>query len=238
MNNLLIEIVRSLEETDLGFKGLLTITEKMENLIISISLNRVPENWVKLAYPSKRGLGSWLDNLWKRYDQYDQFKEDPINPAKVIMISRLFNPQSYLTAIKQIVAQKNQYELNKLYIATEVQKKSIEEVESAAKDGSYVFGFILEGARWDFALSLLDESRPKEMFNLMPVVYCKALIIAPEGKEDKTLYMCPVFKTEDRGPTYVFTAQLKTRYPPRKWILGGVAILMDVEGVSEELKRK
>lgn len=40
----------------------------MENLIVSISLNRVPENWIRLAYPSKRGLGSWLDNLWKRID--------------------------------------------------------------------------------------------------------------------------------------------------------------------------
>jgi len=69
-----------------------------------------------------------------------------------------------------------------------------------------VFGFIIEGARWDMALGVLDESRPKEMFNLMPVVYCKALLIPGEGKEDKTLYMCPVFKTEDRGPTYVFTA--------------------------------
>jgi dynein heavy chain len=36
----------------------------------------------------------------------------------------------------------------------------------------------------------------------------------------------------------VFLAQLKTRYPSRKWILAGVAILMDVEGVSEELKKK
>jgi len=27
--------------------------------------------------------------------------------------------------------------------------------------------------------------------------------------------MCPTYKTEDRGNTYVFTAQLKTRYPPR-----------------------
>lgn len=104
------------------------------------------------------------------------------------MVSRLFNPQSYLTAIKQIVAQKNQYELNKLYIATEVQKKSVEEIDSVAKDGSYVFGFILEGARWDLALGVLDESKPKEMFYLMPVIYCKALLVAPEGKEDKTLY--------------------------------------------------
>lgn len=50
--------------------------------------------------------------------------------------------------------------------------------------------------------------------------------------------MCPSYKTEDRGNTYVFTAQLKTRAPPRKWILAGVAIIMDVEGVSDEAGAK
>lgn len=68
----------------------------------------------------------------------------------------------------------------------------------------------------------------------MPVVYCKAMPVSIDGKEDKNLYMCPVYKTEDRGNTYVFTAQLKTRFAPRKWILAGVAIIMDVEGVSDE----
>jgi len=36
----------------------------------------------------------------------------------------------------------------------------------------------------------------------------------------------------------VFTAQLKTRAHPRKWILAGVAIIMDVEGLSDETKKK
>jgi dynein heavy chain len=77
------------------------------------------------------------------------------------------------------------------------------------------------------------------MFNLMPVVLCKALVLLNnEGKEDKSIYACPAYKTEDRGKTFVFLAQLKTRYAPRKWILAGVAILMDVEGVAEELKKK
>jgi dynein heavy chain len=40
----------------------------MENLITAISLNRVPPSWALLAYPSKRGLGSWLENLWKRIE--------------------------------------------------------------------------------------------------------------------------------------------------------------------------
>ena len=28
-------------------------------------------------------------------------------------------------------------------------------------------------------------------------------------------------------------AQLKTKLPPQKWILGGVAMILDVEGVSD-----
>lgn len=72
------------------------------------------------------------------------------------------------------------------------------------------------------------------MFSVLPVVYCKAQPIPGEGKEDKNLYICPTYKTEDRGGgTYVFPAQLKTRLPARKWILAGVAIILDVEGVSD-----
>ena len=44
------------------------------------------------------------------------------------------------------------------------------------------------------------------MFSSLPVVYCKAMPVPVEGKEDKTLYYCPTYKTEDRGNTYVFTA--------------------------------
>jgi dynein heavy chain len=57
-----------------------------------------------------------------------------------------------LTAVKQIIAQKNQYELNRLYIATDVTRKIVEEIDASAKEGSYVFGFVLEGARWDIQL--------------------------------------------------------------------------------------
>ena len=68
MNILLVEIVRTLEEIDQGFRGILTISEKMEQVIDSIALNRVPPYWVALAYPSKRGLASWLTNLVKRIE--------------------------------------------------------------------------------------------------------------------------------------------------------------------------
>jgi dynein heavy chain len=40
----------------------------MEVLINSITYNKVPVTWSKLAYPSKRGLASWLENMWKRLE--------------------------------------------------------------------------------------------------------------------------------------------------------------------------
>jgi len=96
-----------------------------------------------------------------------------------------------------------------------------------------VFGFQVEGARWDPSAGQLEESKPKKPFSVVPVVNCRATIAPPEGKEDKTLYQCPVYKTEARGATYVFTAQLKTKAPPQRWILAGVALILDVEGVSD-----
>jgi len=56
MTILLTEIARSIEEIDQGIKGLLTISEKMEQTMDALVVNRVPSVWSNLAYPSKRGL--------------------------------------------------------------------------------------------------------------------------------------------------------------------------------------
>lgn len=102
MNNLINEILRSLGECELAFKGELTMTDKMEALIDSIFMDRVPESWAKLAFPSTRGLGSWLDNLKHRLDQLNLWKEEPTQIPKVVFLNRLFNPNSFLTAIQQV----------------------------------------------------------------------------------------------------------------------------------------
>jgi len=67
----------------------------------------------------------------------------------------------------------------------------------------------------------------------VPVVNCRATVIAPVEKVDQNIFKCPVYKTENRGNTYVFTAQMKTKLPPQKWVLAGVALILDVEGVSD-----
>ena len=45
MNYLLVEMLKSLDDIDQGFKGILTISEKMETIIDAISFNRIPTAW-------------------------------------------------------------------------------------------------------------------------------------------------------------------------------------------------
>jgi dynein heavy chain len=47
-------------------------------------------------------------------------------------------------------------------------------------------------------------------------------------QELRNLYDCPVYKTRQRGPTYVWTFNLKTKEKPAKWILAGVALLLQI----------
>lgn len=123
-------------------------------------------------------------------------QDEPVSIPKVTNISRLFNPQSFLTAVKQYHAQRTKSELNKLFIQTDITKRWENEIEGPAREGAYVSGLNLEGARWDITNNQIEESKPKEMFCPIPIVNCKAQIIPPDGKEEKNVYLCPVYKTE------------------------------------------
>lgn len=158
------------------------MTDQLEQLIDAMYLDRVPAQWSKLAYPSTRGLSSWMNNLRRRLDQINIWKDDPLEIPKVVFLNRLFNPQSFLTAIKQVASREFGFELNKLFIKTEIQKKFYEEADQlpALKEGAYTFGFHVDGARWDPTVGSLEESFPKRPYSVVPVVTCKALLI-PDG---------------------------------------------------------
>jgi dynein heavy chain len=67
--NLLIDkIDKSLEELEMAIKGLAVMSEEMDMMYRSILINKVPENWSLIAYPSLKPLGSWIDNLVERVD--------------------------------------------------------------------------------------------------------------------------------------------------------------------------
>lgn len=116
-------------------------------------------------------------------------------------------------------------------------------------DGIFVHGLLMEGARWtdeeESAEDLytvnstacaghLTESRLKQLLTPMPVLYVTAVQVQPEWspesvgylRGDPGLYECPVYTTTARGNTFVFLSTLKTKDPVHRWVLAGVALLM------------
>ena len=84
----------------------------------------------------------------------------------------------------------------------------------------------MQGASWALNEGNIEKSKPKEMFSMMPVMTVRGF--SSDKADIKGMYSCPTYKTEMRGPTYVFQAQLKTKSPPARWVLAGVALIMDL----------
>ncbi len=220
------EIRRSLKELNLGLKGDLTISESMESLMNALYLNQVPASWEKLAYPSLQGLAAWYADLLQRIKELEGWVAEFQLPS-VVWLPGFFNPQSFLTAIMQTTARKNEWPLDRMVLSVDVTKKSREELTSAPREGSYVHGLFMEGARWDSNTGMIQESLMKDLTPQMPVMYVKAVPI--DKRETKGVYECPLYRTRQRGPTYIWTFNLKTKERPQKWILAGVSLLCNAD---------
>ncbi len=136
---------------------------------------------------------------------------------------------------------------------TEVTKRTPEQVDVPSRDGAFVHGLTLEGARWDDKAGLLDDARPKELFCPLPVrrapgagagrcldlgrprtdaraapqvMLIRAVTV--DKAELKDCYQCPVYVTEQRFRQEIFTAQLKSKHSWVKWTLLGVCLFLDV----------
>lgn len=226
MNELLGIVVHTLSDLDLAIRGELTMSDSIESIMNSLYLDRVPEIWSNVSWPSTRPLASWLSELQKRINQLNDWVSRPLDLPTVTWLSGFFYPQSFLTAIMQFTARKGNKELDKLVVVTDVVRTSIEELTEPPRDGVYVYGFYLDGARWDESAGVLDHPKPREMYVLMPPL----LLHAEEQRsiERIGIYRCPVYRTPSRGSTFVFTATLRTNAPTQMWILAGVAMLMDI----------
>lgn len=223
MNVLTNEMKLSLRELDLGLKGELTITNAMEELSNALYLDEVPELWTKRAYPSMQGLAAWFIDLLQRIKQLENWTTD-FNLPPVVWLSGLFNPQSFITAVMQSMARKNEWPLDRMTLQVDVTKKGKDDFNAPPREGAYIYGLFMEGARWDTQTGMIAESRLKELTPAMPVIFVRAI---PVDKQDtKNSYECPVYKTRQRGPTYVWNFFLKTKDNPAKWVLAGVALLL------------
>ena len=235
MNRLVSTVRRQLKEVRLGLKGELTITPAMEAVENALFFDTVPPQWGVILGPSTKPLAAWFIDLLERYKVLEAWCGDLALPASV-WLGGLFNPQAFLTAIAQQTARKNQWPLDKVVLTVDVTKKyGREDFSSPPREGAYLYGLFMAGARWDVQTGTIQEARLKELCPPMPVLFCKAI---PVDKQDlRGTYSCPTFKTVDRGrakeavavglcPGFVWYFNLKTKVSANKWVMAGCAMTL------------
>ena len=74
--------------------------------------------------------------------------------------------------------------MDKTVILTEVSKKTRETIDQPSRDGAFIDGLTLEGARWDDKAGVLDDSKPKELFCTMPVILVRAVTVDKAEMKD------------------------------------------------------
>ncbi|XP_041945152.1 dynein heavy chain 1, axonemal isoform X2 [Alosa sapidissima] len=229
-NKLLEVISRSLVDLVKALKGLVVMSSELELMANSLFINAVPDMWKAKAYPSLKPLSSWVSDLLQRISFLQGWITDGI--PSVFWISGFFFPQAFLTGTLQNFARSSLVSIDTIGFDFKVMEESPAELTTRPKTGCFIHGLFLEGARWDAHAGLLTESRPKELYTEMAILW---LVPVPNRKAPASgIYTCPIYKTLTRAGTlsttghstnYVICVELPTDRTQRHWIKQGVALI-------------
>jgi len=107
------------------------------------------------------------------------------------------------------------------------------DVADKPEDGVLTYGMYLEGARWNKTIHMIDDSKPKQLYVEVPLIW-----FVPKRNREKPssgVYECPVYKVLSRTGTllttghstnFVMYIELPTKDEQAKWIRGGVAAFL------------
>ena len=148
----------------------------------------------------------------------------------------LYYFQGFMTASLQTYARKHMEAIDGLSFKFSILTIAPEEITESPEDGVIIFGLYLEGARYDRERSLVVESVPGIMYDLLPAIHFQPAV---GHKQAPNTYACPVYKTAVRKGV-LSTTGMSTNYvvpielpiasteTEQKWILAGVAALCNL----------
>ena len=231
--NRLLQVVKtsSLQVKD-AIAGLITMSSDLEKVSNALFDNRVPEMWSKAAYPSLKPLAQWIDDFIARLDFMGNWLDR--GPPEIFWLSGFFFTHSFLTGVLQNYARRSRIPIDTVCFDFEV----VGDKNPPLTNGCYVRGLFLDGGRWDEIGNHLAEPVPKILFNAMPTIHMKPIMISEKPK--KHTYECPLYKTSKRHGTLLTTGHstnfvlpillsIHHSHTESHWIKRGTALLTQLD---------
>ena len=233
-NNLLGITKTSLKNIKDAIDGNAVMTNEIESMLQSVYDNKTPEKISKVSYPSMMPFSSWVNDFIKKMEFLQKWIDNGI--PTTFWISAFYFTHSFLTGILQNYARKNHIAIDELVFEFTVMS-DIKEYDLTKKpeDGCYIYGFYIEGARWNSDSRLLDESLPKVLLPEMPHVWFKP---AKKDENKKEVdYCCPVYRTSRRSGELLTTGQSTNflihmllpfdhdKFTSEHWVKRGTAVI-------------
>jgi len=234
-NLLVTEMSTSLDQLLKALKGLVGMSAQLDELANALYAGTLPEMWRALAPKTEKKLASWMAHFQRRYEQYALWIKEEEDP-KVMWLSGLHIPQSYLTALVQASCRdpRKKWPLDKSTFYTKVTHMlSEDEVTQPLNpgEGCYVTGLYLEGAGWDFENSCLRRQDPKVLITELPIL--QVIPIESNKLKLQNTFKTPVYVTQARrnamGEGLVFEADLATNVHSSHWVLQGTALVLNTD---------
>jgi dynein heavy chain, axonemal len=208
------------------------MSDDLDSLASSMFNNQVPTAFGTVGFLSLKPLSSWINDLNDRINFIHEWIKNDCPAA--FWLSGLFFPQAFFTGALQNYARKHIIAIDELDYDFKVYDEiDPQDVTEKPADGVFCYGMYFEGARWNKTIHLLDESKPKQLYVEIPLIW-----YIPKRNRVKPLtgiYNCPVYKVLSRTGTlsttghstnFVMYIELPTKEDENKWIRGGVAAFL------------
>uniref|UniRef100_A0A3B4Y7N6 Dynein heavy chain region D6 P-loop domain-containing protein n=1 Tax=Seriola lalandi dorsalis TaxID=1841481 RepID=A0A3B4Y7N6_SERLL len=204
--------------------GTIIMSEDLRDALDCMFDARIPRLWLRLSWPSAT-LGFWFSELLERNQQLSGWIST--GRPNQFWLTGFFNPQGFLTAMRQETTRSNLsrgWALDTVTLSNDVTKMMREDVLAPPPEdvgGVYIYGLFLDGAGWDRRGAKLTEAPPK-------VTNMADSKRQPGGGMVVGLYSCPVYKKPRRTDlNFIFSLQLRSVQPVEHWTLRGAALLCD-----------
>merc|ERR1719319_1652174 len=214
--------------------------EWLRELAQSLSSDCVPKRWTdaRIAYATPKALSGdsgWVSDLRRRCEQLSKWAS--YGKPKVFWLSGFQFAPAFLIALKQSMAKRQsaalqqiEWEFNVINNANDLHGKTI---QMHPKQGAYIYGLHLQGSAWDFNAGTLCEPSKMLLFQEMPVIHFKPIIVSSSKSSHQTHqqshFKCPVYLFATNNPKLLCHVNLKTgKQTPAFWAKRGTALLLSL----------